>query len=517
MGDGGPATSAELSILYRGMAVDAAGNLYICRRWRYNRVREVDSSGTITTVAGTGASWLLWRRRARPRRPELGGGPIPGGGRRLRQPLHRRLLQQPGPQGRQHGDDHHGRGHRRPPGFSGDGGPATSAELNYPSGWRSTRAGNLYIADAGNNRIRKVDSVGDDHDGGGHGPQRLRRRRRPGHLRSSTIRAALAVDGVGQPLHRRHLQQPGPQGRRLRDDHHASAGTRHSGGFSGDGGPATAAELDRPRGWRSTGPATSTSRSPGTTGCARSTARGRSPRSPARAAPVTRTAPSPATEGPQPRPSLHRPYRGGSRRLDDIYIADSQQQPSTEGGARHRAADHHHHVGPGATKDPTPTYGFSSDEPGASFECRFDAAPFAVCSGPATHTAASPLVDGNHTFEVRAVDPAGNADPSPSSRSFTVDTVPPNTSIISGPSGHDQRPHPDLQFLLRAGARASSASSTRAPMRPAVRRRPRRTSPTAPTLLRSGDRSGREHRPDAGHRAPSRSDTAEVSRLGLRP
>ena len=43
---------------------------------------------------------------------------------------------------------------------SGDGGPATEAQLNYPAGVAVDGAGNLYIVDSGNNRIRKVDSSG---------------------------------------------------------------------------------------------------------------------------------------------------------------------------------------------------------------------------------------------------------------------------------------------------------------------------------------------------------------------
>jgi uncharacterized delta-60 repeat protein len=86
-------------------------------------------------------------------------------------------------------------------------------------------------------------------------------------------------------------------------------------------------------------------------------------------------------------------------------------------------------------KDTTPTFGFTSDKPiGDSFECRVDAAAFGPCSGPGqTHTTA-PLADGTHTFRVRATDAAGNVDPTPAVRTFTVDTDPPETSITSGPA-----------------------------------------------------------------------------------
>lgn len=76
----------------------------------------------------------------------------------------------------------------------------------------------------------------------------------------------------------------------------------------------------------------------------------------------------------------------------------------------------------GATSDSTPTFEFSSSEPGSTFECRVDTAAFASCSSPHTTT---PLGDGGHTFEVRAIDPAGNVDPTPARDSFTVNPPPP--------------------------------------------------------------------------------------------
>ena len=84
------------------------------------------------------------------------------------------------------------------------------------------------------------------------------------------------------------------------------------------------------------------------------------------------------------------------------------------------------------TSDTTPTFGFSSNEPG-TFACRVDGAAFGPCSGPGdTHTTAT-LADGSHTFEVRAIDAASNVDPTPASRTFTVDTTPPETTITKGP------------------------------------------------------------------------------------
>lgn len=106
IGDGGAATSATLVFPtsgHVGLAADSAGNVYITDPGN-NRVRKVNSAGVISTVAGAGA---------------LGNS-----------------------------------------GFSGDGGPATAAMLNSPSGVALDAQGNLYIADTGNGRIRKVDTAG---------------------------------------------------------------------------------------------------------------------------------------------------------------------------------------------------------------------------------------------------------------------------------------------------------------------------------------------------------------------
>jgi chitodextrinase len=79
---------------------------------------------------------------------------------------------------------------------------------------------------------------------------------------------------------------------------------------------------------------------------------------------------------------------------------------------------------------------FGSSEAGSRFQCSLDGAPFAGCASPATYTG---LGLGEHSFAVRATDAAGNTDPSPAVRSWTIapppDTTPPETTITAGPSG----------------------------------------------------------------------------------
>jgi sugar lactone lactonase YvrE len=106
-GDGGPATSARLAYP-TGVALDGAGNLYIADLQNH-RIRKVRPDGTITTIAGSSAT------------TSNQGCCSPSQG-----------------------------------GFSGDGGPAIDAQLSFPSSVAVDGAGNVFIADLGNNRIRKV-------------------------------------------------------------------------------------------------------------------------------------------------------------------------------------------------------------------------------------------------------------------------------------------------------------------------------------------------------------------------
>ena len=105
----------------------------------------------------------------------------------------------------------------------------------------------------------------------------------------------------------------------------------------------------------------------------------------------------------------------------------------------------------GPTNDTTPTFTFTSTEAGSTFECRVDTAAFATCTSPFTTAA---LSNGAHTFEVRAIDAFGNVDPSPASRSFTVDTAAPDTTITGGPAGPTNDSTPTFTFT------SSEAGST---------------------------------------------------------
>jgi len=93
-------------------------------------------------------------------------------------------------------------------------------------------------------------------------------------------------------------------------------------------------------------------------------------------------------------------------------------------------------AGPAAgsrTNDSTPTFSFAAvpaSEPNPTFVCSIDGGAATPCASPFTTTS---LAEGAHTLSVAAVDFGGNVDASPATRSFTIDTVAPNTTIDAGP------------------------------------------------------------------------------------
>jgi len=184
-GDGAPSTAARVSAP-AGLAADAAGNIYIADAGN-NRIRKIDVAGVITTVAGTGVA-----------------------------------------------------------GFSGDGGKATLAQLNDPLGVAVDAAGNLYIADETNSRIRRVDVSGVITTIAGTGVAGFSGDGAEATKATINFPRAVAVDAGGNVYiaDTRSLRV-----RRIGTDGVittiAGNGQR---GFAGDGGPATQAFMKAPHG-----------------------------------------------------------------------------------------------------------------------------------------------------------------------------------------------------------------------------------------------------------------------------
>ncbi len=150
-GDGGQALAARLANPV-GVAVSDSGNVYISDTENH-RIRMVSPSGVITTVAGTGASGSSGDRRAatRARLSSPKGLALDGAGHLYIADSgnHRiRVIDSSGIISTLAGTGHSG--------FTGDGGTAAEARLSRPSAVAVDAFGDVYIADTGNHRIRKV-------------------------------------------------------------------------------------------------------------------------------------------------------------------------------------------------------------------------------------------------------------------------------------------------------------------------------------------------------------------------
>ena len=89
------------------------------------------------------------------------------------------------------------------------------------------------------------------------------------------------------------------------------------------------------------------------------------------------------------------------------------------------------------------SFSFLASDAGPTFECKLDAGSFGACSSPKTYAS---LAEGSHTFSVRAVDAAGNADPTPASHTWTVDTTAPDTTIPLTPADPSSNTTPTFGF-----------------------------------------------------------------------
>jgi DNA-binding CsgD family transcriptional regulator/sugar lactone lactonase YvrE len=152
-GDGGPAAQAQLN-LPQGLAVDSVGNVYIADTLN-DRVRRVDASGTITTVAGVGeAGYSGDGKPGREAKLNLPTGLAIGFGDTVFiADTGNNVIRQLGPGGAIQTVA----GTPGEAGYRGDAGRALDAVLHAPGGLAFDREGNLYIADTLNQRVRRVD------------------------------------------------------------------------------------------------------------------------------------------------------------------------------------------------------------------------------------------------------------------------------------------------------------------------------------------------------------------------
>ncbi len=240
-GDGGPAVQAELSFP-RGVAVDAAGNVFIAADTNNARIRKISTVGTISTVAGNGTFGYAGD-----------GGPainaeffnpydvavdksgdlfiVERGNQRVRKVTPDGVIMTIAGNGTF--------------GYSGDGGQAISAQLNFPVALTVDTSGNVFIADADNNCVRKVSPGGIITTVAGNGVVGFSGDGGPATSAQINDPEGVAVDAAG------NLYVSDEDNQRVRVVINGIITTiagNGTAGFRGDGGPATMGEFNLPQG-----------------------------------------------------------------------------------------------------------------------------------------------------------------------------------------------------------------------------------------------------------------------------
>lgn len=240
-GDGGPATSAALAYP-AGLAIDSAGRLHIADSGNH-RIRRINIDGTIQTVAGTGTQGYSGDGgQALSARIQFPAGLVfDGAGNLFIADRGNFVIRKMETTGRI--TTYAGSGSRT---SSGDGGPAVYAGFGFPEFVAIDAAGNLYISDSAAYRVRKVSTAGIITTIAGTGDFGYSGDGGPGRSAAITIPQGISSDAAGNVYFADWLSQ---RVRRINPagviDTVAGNGVPY---FAGDGGPATAAGLSAPVG-----------------------------------------------------------------------------------------------------------------------------------------------------------------------------------------------------------------------------------------------------------------------------